>query len=153
VSHPPQGIKVKAFAVLLDADRTHQLVWRGHDRVEGSDFHRPLGGHVERGETTAAAVVREIAEETGSALLEPRLLGVLENIYVHEGEPGHEVVFVYAGDLADPDVVPPGGGWLQDDGEPIRVDWRPLATTSAGELPLHPDGLDDLLRTAGMLER
>ena len=90
-------IKVKAFAVLLDEGRTRHLVWRGGDRSRSTThFHRLLGGHVEFGESSAEAVVREIDEEVGTALLEPELLGVLESRYVQEGEPGHEIVFVYA---------------------------------------------------------
>jgi ADP-ribose pyrophosphatase YjhB (NUDIX family) len=101
-------IKVKTFAVLLDASRTRHLVWRGADSTRTPDrFHRLLGGHLEFGESTVAGVEREIEEELGTQLLEARLLGVLESRFVHEGEPGHEIVFVYAGQLADPDVVGP----------------------------------------------
>jgi ADP-ribose pyrophosphatase YjhB (NUDIX family) len=138
-------IKVKAFAVLLDAERTRHLVWRGSDpSKDPTHFHRLLGGHVEFGESSAEAVVREIDEEVGTTLLEPELLGVLESRYVNDGEPGHEIVFVYAGRLADLDVVGPEGGWLADNGDPIWVEWRRV--DGAGpDLPLYPDGLQDLI--------
>ena len=141
-------IRVKAFAVLLDATGTRHVVWRGHDGGRGQDFHRLLGGHVELGERTEVAVVREIAEELGATLLEPRLLGVLENIYEFEGEPGHEVVFVYAGHLAEGDVVPPEGATYHDNGDPIHVEWRSLADPPPG-VPLYPDGLTELLAVTG----
>jgi ADP-ribose pyrophosphatase YjhB (NUDIX family) len=146
VSPTRPHIRVKAFAVLLDEAGTHHVVWRGHDpsKVPG-DFHRLLGGHVEEGERSEAAVVREIGEELGATLVEPRLLGVLENIYVFDGTPGHEVVFVYAGRLAEGDVVPREGATYVDGTEPIRVEWRPV--DDAGfDVPLYPDGLGDLLR-------
>ena len=151
--HPPQGIKVKAFAVLPDAQGSHHLVWRGRDHTaRPEEFHRLLGGHLEHGESSLDGVLREVHEETGSTLEEPRLLGVLESRFVHQGEPGHEIVFVYTGRLADPGVVPPEGGWLADNGDPIRVDWRPFDDAEVS-LPLYPDGLRDLLGDAGILER
>lgn len=142
-------IKVKVMAVLPDAAGTHHLVQRGHDpHEEPEEFHRLLGGHLEFGETALEGVRREVAEETGSTLEEPRLLGVLENVFSYDGSPGHEVVFVFTGRLADPAVVPPDGGMLTDNGEPIPVEWRPF--DAAGDaLPLYPEGLDDLLAGRG----
>ena len=137
-------VKVKVFAVLANEAGTHHLVWRGADRVKESEFHRLLGGHLEFGESTLDGVLREIAEETGTTLDEPRLLGVLENRFVHEDEPGHEIVFVYAGRLADPDVVGPEGGWLSDNDVPIRVEWRPLDDAGV-DVPLYPPGVAELI--------
>jgi ADP-ribose pyrophosphatase YjhB (NUDIX family) len=139
-------IKVKVFAVLANEAGTHHLVWRGADAVKESEFHRLLGGHLEFGESTLDGVVREVAEETGTTLEEPRLLGVLENRFVHEDEPGHEIVFVYTGRLADPGVVGPEGGWLADNDEPIWVEWRPLSDDGV-EVPLYPPGVDRLIST------
>jgi ADP-ribose pyrophosphatase YjhB (NUDIX family) len=96
------------------------------------------------GETLVDGVRREILEETGTTLEDPRLLGVLENIYVFDGRPGHEIVFVHTGRLADPDVVGPDGGWLADNGDPIRVEWRPYDDAGL-DLPLYPQGLGGLL--------
>jgi ADP-ribose pyrophosphatase YjhB (NUDIX family) len=138
-------IKVKTFAVLLDASGTRHLVWRGIDSTRTPDhFHRLLGGHLEFGESTVAGVEREIEEELGTRLLEPRLLGVLESRFVHEGEPGHEIVFVYAGRLADPEVVGPGGAWVTDSGVPIWVEWRPVEDAGL-DVPLYPGGLRELI--------
>jgi ADP-ribose pyrophosphatase YjhB (NUDIX family) len=138
-------IKVKVFAVLLDTSRTRHLVWRGSDRTKRPDsFHRLLGGHLEFHETTREGVQREIQEELGTELLDPELLGVLENRYVHEDAPGHEIVFVYAGRLADPDVVGPDGAWMADNGLPIWVEWRPVDDEGLA-VPLYPDGVADLL--------
>ncbi len=100
-------IRTKAMAVLLNAARTHHAVIRWADTSKDPrDFHRLVGGSVELGERSVDAMVREIGEELGTTLREPRLLGVLENQFVFEGEPGHEIVFVYAGELADPDDAP-----------------------------------------------
>ena len=71
---------------------------------------------------------------------------MLENVFVFECEAGHEIVFVYAGELADPDVIPPVGGWFQDNGEPMFVEWRAVED-SGHEWPLYPEGAGDLARS------
>jgi 8-oxo-dGTP pyrophosphatase MutT (NUDIX family) len=140
-------IRVKAMVVLLNAGRSHHAVVRFTDTSgELLHFHRLVGGGVEPGERSVDAVVREVGEELGTTLIEPRLLGVVESIYVNEGGPGHEVVFVYAGELADPDIIPPGGGWFQDNGEPMFVQWREVEDTGH-PLPLYPEAAGGLVRS------
>ena len=54
---------------------------------------RPLGGVIEFGERWRAALMREFEEELHLAV---EVLGdpiVLENLFVHEEELGHEIVF------------------------------------------------------------
>ena len=138
-------IQVKAMAYLPNAAGTHHAVFKATDPSDGQTFHRLVGGGVELGERAEEAVVREIAEELRATLLEPRLLGVLENVFTYDGEPGHEVVFVYAGRLAEGDVVPPEGGWFEDNGEPMWVEWRRCDAADDDGLPLYPDGVGNLI--------
>jgi len=134
-------IRVKAAVVLLDERAEHHATARG-STPEVPDFHRPLGDLIKRGERSAAAATRLIAEQLGATLVEAELLGVLESIFTIEGEIGHEVVFVYAGRLLERDVIPRGGrpfgcgdeGW---------VEWRPVA--GLGDVPLFPEGTQELL--------
>jgi ADP-ribose pyrophosphatase YjhB (NUDIX family) len=138
-------IQVKAFAVLLNPSRDAHLVWRASDDTKiPPHFHRLLGGHVEFGEATIDAIRREIFEETEAELQDPRLLGVLENRFVYQDVPGHEIVFVYAGELDPPEPVPVSGGWLTDNDAPIWVEWR-LLRGSPSAIPLYPDGVDRLI--------
>ncbi len=138
-------IKVKAFAVLLNRAQNAHLVWRGKDQTKSpTDFHRLLGGHVEFGEAAIDAVRREIIEETQSELQDPHCLGVLENRFVHEHHPGHEIVFVYSGRLHPPEPVQAEGGWLSDNDAPIWVEWRPVVADGLS-IPLYPDGVERLI--------
>src|SRR6185295_703374 len=57
---------------------------------------RPLGGTIELGERAVDALRREFMEELGEPIIAPKLITVLENLYVHHGAQGHEIVFVFA---------------------------------------------------------
>jgi ADP-ribose pyrophosphatase YjhB (NUDIX family) len=135
-------IRVKAFAVLLDESRSRHAVSRMSTR-EHPTFHRPLGGSVELGERSADAVVREIREELDATLVDPEPWGVLENVFTINGETGHEIVFVYAGQLLEPGVIPAAGRSFMDLDEPGWVEWRALAGDPA--VPLFPEGLQALI--------
>jgi ADP-ribose pyrophosphatase YjhB (NUDIX family) len=62
------------------------LVFEGFDSVKGTPCYRPLGGGVERGETTKQAIIREIREEIDADVTDLKLLGTQENIFTLEGE-------------------------------------------------------------------
>jgi ADP-ribose pyrophosphatase YjhB (NUDIX family) len=140
-------IRVKAFVVVRNVALTHHAVWRGDDPTkEPPSFHRLLGGSVEFGERSVDTAVREMREELGIDLDEPRLLGTFENIYDYRGEDGHEIVFVYLG-ATTTDVIPEGGAEFYDLGRPMWVEWRRL--DGVGEtLPLYPDGVQALISAA-----
>lgn len=63
----------------------HILVSVMTDRRTGLEF----------GEMSEAALRREFKEELGFDITPVSLLGVLENHFELEGEPGHEIVHVY----------------------------------------------------------
>jgi len=108
---------------------------------------RPLGGEIEFGESWRAALVREFNEELGidiSITSEPLML---ENIFVHEGSTGHEVVFV--AEVAFPDDAFAGRDRIdfrEDNGEEIVARWFDLAELDMDGGPrLYPAGLKELL--------
>jgi ADP-ribose pyrophosphatase YjhB (NUDIX family) len=122
------------------------LVFEGRDPSDGRRYYRPLGGGVEWRELSRAAVVREIREELGAELDEPRLLGVLENVFRYDGEDRHEIVFVYEAAFRDRDLYEreplPA---VEADGSPIPVAWVPVHAFEDGDPPLYPEGLLELL--------
>jgi ADP-ribose pyrophosphatase YjhB (NUDIX family) len=137
---------VRAVALAVCRREGHILVERGHDRVRGEHYLRGIGGGVEFGERAADALAREWREEFGLELKVGELLGVVENLFTHEGVAGHEVVFVFAADLADETVyerdeiesVEPGG--LRHSALWVRID-----ELRRGKIPFYPPGLLDLI--------
>ena len=91
---------MKALALVLRDTDGAVLVSEG-ENSSGGRYARPLGGSVEFGESAAAAVQREMVEEVGCRLLDPLLLTVVENRFLLDERPGHEIVFVFSGRLAD----------------------------------------------------
>jgi ADP-ribose pyrophosphatase YjhB (NUDIX family) len=123
------------------------LVSETADLSKGEVFYRPLGGRVEFGERAEEALRRELREELGAELKGLRYLDALENIFVYEGEQGHEIVLVYEARLADPALYRQDAleGYEQDVDQHFRVVWKRLDEFGPGRLVLYPDGLLDLL--------
>ena len=72
---------------VLVQDKKNHAVWHG--------WNFP-GGHVERGEYVTPSVIREIREETGLAIENPRLCGIKE---FHKSADGKRyIVFLYVAD-------------------------------------------------------
>jgi ADP-ribose pyrophosphatase YjhB (NUDIX family) len=133
---------VKAMA-LIRRPRDGALLVSEHTDPARAPFHRPLGGHVEFGEYALDAVHREFLEEIGQALAAVRLLGVLENIFQWNGASQHEIVFMFAAELANPAAYEIAEQYILDEiDSPTRVIWR---APGAASPPLYPAGASDLL--------
>jgi 8-oxo-dGTP diphosphatase len=112
------------------------LVRRGRGPAAG-EWSVP-GGHVESGETLAAAVVREVLEETGLEAVVDGFLGWVERI----GADHHFVILDFAVTVLDKAATPVAG----DDA--TEVAWVPLADLTDVRLV---DGLYEFLCEAGVL--
>ena len=137
-------IRAKAVCVCRDGERI--LVGAGMDSVKQQTFYGPLGGGVEFGERAADAIRREMLEELNVELGEIVLLGVLENIFTYEGEPGHEIVFVFDARLVDESLY--GRDLItgeESNGQRFEALWLPVHDFGPGGPPLYPHGLYDLL--------
>ena len=122
------------------------LVFRGTDHVKKETFFRPLGGGVEFNETSENALIREIQEELGLEIRELQYLGTLENIFVYQGKPGHEVVLIYDAQFVDPKVYAEINlHCVESDGEDLPCEWLGLEEVERQHLKLYPNGLYPLL--------
>src|SRR3990170_6464584 len=96
--------RIRPIALCLFRRRDDILVFEGVDTVKPEVFYRPLGGGIHFGERAEDAARREIREEVGAEITNLHLLGVVENLFTHQGAPGHEVVFLFEGDLTEPSL-------------------------------------------------
>jgi len=75
-------------------------------------------------------------------------LGALENIFMFNGSPGHEIVLVYDGALKEPEwYEQPAILGKEANGEDIRAVWKNLDEFITGKLILYPTGLVKMLVT------
>ena len=100
IRYPRQKIRPIALGLVAHGDRI--LVAEGYDHTKQRTFYRALGGGIDFGETSLDALKREFHEELGAELINPCFLACLENIFVYNGKPGHEIIFLYRCDFADP---------------------------------------------------
>jgi ADP-ribose pyrophosphatase YjhB (NUDIX family) len=104
--------------------RVAAILTRGEEillcTVAGLDYWFLPGGRVRYGETTQAALARELAEELGHQFPAGELALIVENIYAGEGIE-HEIGFYYH--LRWPAALPPGDLHGHEPGHAFR--WAP----------------------------
>ncbi|MCK1732632.1 NUDIX hydrolase [Bradyrhizobium sp. 138] len=111
---------------------------------------RPLGGEIEFGESWRVALMREFNEELGIAVSLRGAPLMLENIFVHEGATGHEVMFISEVEFPDAafrdqDRI----DFREDNGAEIVARWFDLADLDVEGGPrLFPTELKGLLLRA-----
>lgn len=110
----------------------------------GVKGYRPLGGAIEFGERAEAALHREFREELDRSLSDVRLLGVMENLYTHEGAPGHEIIFAFRATLEGGDDSTRPLSALIEGGRTLPIVWLPPAALTP-DAPLLPRGLEALV--------
>jgi 8-oxo-dGTP pyrophosphatase MutT (NUDIX family) len=140
-------IRPLAICVFLKNDRI--LVAEGYDPVKQQTFYRPLGGGIEFGEKSEDTVRRELMEEIGAEVGEVWYLGALENIFIFNGAPGHEIVQVYDGVLKDSGLYDQAVivGKEAEIDESFTAVWMSLDRFESGKSILYPTGLLELLRS------
>ena len=139
--------RIRPIAVCLFRHDNRILVSEGFDSVKQDYYYRPLGGGIEYGETSRAAVAREIREELGAEIENVRLLGVVENIFVYRGEQGHEIVFVFNAEFVDKSLyrLDEIDGYEQEADVRFKAKWYSLGEKGTGDGRLVPESLVELL--------
>jgi len=95
----PIGLKKAVAACILRSDAGFLLLRRTKEPHLGK--YVPIGGHLEPFETPRAAAIREVEEEAGISIKEPRLRGILTETSPTEY---NWIVYIYTADIA---VIPP----------------------------------------------
>jgi len=123
-------------AVLHDDAGNVLLVHRAAHLTEGGKWAL-VGGYMERDETAAEAIRREILEETGYSCAEPRCLAVVTNP-LRSGDDRQSVTLLFAaraGELVG-----------EPDDESTQVRWFDQATLDRTELAFDHAALVDVYR-------
>ena len=140
--------RIRPLAICLFRHNDHILVAEGYDPVKKESFYRPLGGGIEFGEHSEQTIHRELMEEIGAEVSELKYLGTLENIFVFNGVPGHEIVQVYDGVLKDSGLYEQAEieGHEADIGASFKAIWKRISEFVEKKSTLYPSGLLKLMR-------
>ena len=140
--------RIRPLAICIFRHNDHILVAEGYDSVKKQSFYRPLGGGIEFGEHSEQTIRRELMEEIGAEVGVLKYLGTLENIFVFNGKPGHEIVQVYDGVLKEFGLYEQieVQGNEADVGESFKAVWKRISDFVEGKSTLYPSGLVDLMR-------
>lgn len=138
-------IHVKALLYTERNDR-QILVSEDFDKVKKDYYYRPLGGTVEFGERAVETLAREILEETGEEATIGDLLYISENIFVYNGNPGHEIVYIYKGNFKTDKLLHQDEFYItESNGQQVKCKWVDKNLFKNGTLRLVPKGLTEQL--------
>lgn len=136
-------IKVKAQVCITNNDKV--LVYRFKDEKTGLHIYRLIGGHVEFGELSEKAAVREFLEETHLEVKIVRHLGCFESFFVKHGKEKHELVQVYACEFLDRTNYEKELIKLYEPGEILNdAEWIDAKFLSEKSTPFYPEKLKDI---------
>ena len=140
--------RIRPLAICVFLKNGRILVAEGYDPVKNECFYRPLGGGIEFGEYSEQTIRRELLEEIGAEVCDLKYLRTLENIYVFNGTPGHEIIQIYDGALKDPELYERTEiiGREVDIDASFRAVWKHIAEFGTGKSILYPTGLLELLK-------
>jgi len=140
--------RIRPLAICIFRNNDRILVAEGYDPVKEQNFYRPLGGGIKFGETSEQTIHRELMEEIGAEVRDLKYLGTLENIFVFNGTPGHEIVQVYDGVLKESRLYEQAVivGHEADIEESFDAVWKEIHEFVEGKSTLYPVGLLTLMR-------
>ena len=88
--------RIRPIALGLIEHEGYLFVSRGKDPKTSESFYRFLGGGIDFGETSQAALEREFLEE-----VQAEYITCLDNIFVYNGKPKHELIQLFRAQFVD----------------------------------------------------
>lgn len=130
--------KIKVKAMCLFHRNGKILASKGFDKVKQETFYRALGGSVNFFETAEAGVRREIQEELLSEIENLQFIDVIENLFTHEGSQGHELVFLYVGELVRKELYDQNPIHIIEETYEFDAEWIAIEDVLNGKITLYP---------------
>ncbi|MBE9080062.1 NUDIX domain-containing protein [Romeria aff. gracilis LEGE 07310] len=131
--------RIRPIALGLIEHQGHLFVSSGQDRVTGQTFYRCLGGGIDFGETSQAALAREFLEEIQAALKNIEYLTCIDNIFTLNDKPGHELLQLFRCEFVDSKFYQLDQTFELIEGKHRRkAFWIAIARIRSGELNLVP---------------
>ncbi|MFS0870362.1 NUDIX hydrolase [Paenibacillus xylanilyticus] len=137
-------IRTVSLCVIRRGDEI--LLEETFDKNTSTTYYRPVGGTVEIGENSRQTVIREVKEEINAEISEPKLLGVIENIFKVQDQIGHEIDFIYEATLMETSLYKQEEIKGTEGDKTYYAVWKSLNDIKDNEnIKLVPDGLAELI--------
>lgn len=114
-------------------------------RVNKTPYYHIPGGHIEIGEDSKQAVIREIKEEIGCDVKEARLFSIQENFWTRNNKKCHGIEFYY---IIKPKQQLPMQDCEKienDKGEEKLLNFKWVTLEELKEIDLRPSNIKDML--------
>lgn len=128
--------RLKAMCLFVHDGKV--LASRLRDEVKNETFYRVIGGGVEFGEKAKDAVRREVMEELKCEIENLETVNVVENVFTFNGNSGHEVVFMYKGDLSNKDLYTHEKIKIVEPYAEFEAEWVSIDEVKSGKILLYP---------------
>lgn len=138
--------RIRPIALGLIEHEGYLFVSRGKDPKTSESFYRFLGGGIDFGETSQAALEREFLEEVQAELTAIEYITCLDNIFVYNGKPKHELIQLFRAQFVDSKFFQLQETFRFVEGE--RVDqalWIETSRVLSGEYRLVPESCHQYL--------
>jgi 8-oxo-dGTP pyrophosphatase MutT (NUDIX family) len=136
---PMQNNRIRPIVLGMVQDGDRLFVAESFDPATRKPFYRALGGGIEFGETSLDALKREFWEEIQAELTNIEYLCCLENLFIYNGKPGHEIVQLYRCDLADPKFYAMQQVTVQEGNQTEIAYWIAIDEFKSGQRRLVPE--------------
>ncbi|MGC8687393.1 MAG: NUDIX hydrolase [Candidatus Micrarchaeia archaeon] len=136
---------IVAKAMLICTHNGKVLLQKHKDQKKGFEFYRLLGGHIEFSERSDKAIRRELMEELHTRISGLKLEGIIENMFEMDGKKGHEIVFVYSGNLRNKELYKHDELERDEDGKKRKAYWVPFAIVKREKSRVYPKGVYSMI--------
>jgi len=133
---------IRPISVAIIKNGHKIFVGGGHDDIKKEKFYRLMGGGIKFRETALQALKREFREEFAAELINIKLLKVLENIFVFNGEYGHEIAYIYEAEFKDKKMYENKKYPVLDSKINSAAEWIEYEK----EMKVYPKGIDEFLK-------
>jgi ADP-ribose pyrophosphatase YjhB (NUDIX family) len=96
--------KIQCVALGVVVKNNFILTYSVEDKVSKDIFYRLIGGHIDFGEPSEVALIREFKEEIDAEINIVKQLDVFENIYFYNGNNCHEFVSLFLVEFLDDEI-------------------------------------------------
>lgn len=111
----------------------------GYDDIKKQEHFRIIGGSLDFDERAEEGIRREVREELHCDIENLELVDVIENLYTYNGQKGHDIIFLYKGDLSDRSLYEKDKIVIdEEEYASFEAKWVPVEDILSGKTILYP---------------